>query len=143
MSRQFIDTPNGYVSLDEISYVHRKKDGRFEIGTVGGILDGNRRHFDRTIVQYLPAPADLECLFFDSDAPDSYFAEPIIAFGQTITGELVPVTLGWMEGIFHDHGRRKVGIPQIFEDDITYPNIDDWLRSHSEQESKPGVAIGP
>ena len=130
MSRQFIRTEHGFVDLEEISYVREKLNGRFEIGTATGILDSDS-DFDQILVQHLPALDGIECLFFDAAAPGSYFTEPVVAFGRTTMGRLVPVTPSFMDGVFQDHAMQKAGSPQVFDEHVTYQNIGDWVLAHS------------
>jgi hypothetical protein len=132
MTQQFVMIGNSYIRLDEITRFQRNKNGRFQIETESGIIGDEIYDFDDFVVDFIPVQSDWECLFADPDSGDTepYWSEPVVAWGRTITGSIVPVTASNTSGVKQEFALRKVGDPRVYIPmHANYPDAESWARA--------------
>ncbi|MBX3447495.1 MAG: hypothetical protein KF765_12145 [Parvibaculaceae bacterium] len=83
----FVETTNGYVNADEISWTDGKtimlKSGKtFEL----------KEHASMTVAQVLPADGKMFAVVVENAATASVNFEPVLAWAVMMTGDIAPIT---------------------------------------------------
>jgi len=126
MTHSFVHTePGVWVNLARVDTLRRLRNGNYEVTVDGRVVDDNCPGPDETIVQIVPNDGGWELLSLcDAGTPEmSVYVEPIIAWGLTPFGVVVPVTPMEPAG---DHGEvayRGHGDPRIFTIFRTYVGL--------------------
>lgn len=143
MSSTFVYTPKGYFNLQTVDRAVFKKDGSYELISKDVVVDDDHRHFDNLITAVVPCSTEMECLILcegDHEHPEDEVAvEPVLAWGLTVSGSLVPMTPSSMEGITDEpYALRKVGHPRVFTHDSIggWANEKEWLASSSASKKR-------
>lgn len=138
MAANFIYTPRGYINVSQIRRAAHNKDGTFRLTDHEGLeLDDRNMGFGEQIVSVVPCTEPLECLTFmpgDEEHPaDEVLAEPVLAWGLTTVGLVLPITPSSMEGVTESgYALRKVGQDRVYSGD----NIGGWTNSEEWVASK-------
>ncbi|HYH23701.1 MAG TPA: hypothetical protein VD995_34220 [Azospirillum sp.] len=135
MNPVFVYTPGGYINANRIETARFNKDGRHSIVVDGVVVDSNHVDFGSLLVSLTPVSGEWECLTLcgEEDGTNSVWAEPVIAWGLTMLGEVVPVTPSERTGNFGNPGLRKVGTAQVHVSGFaTYKDADAWLAAEQE-----------
>ena len=127
MSDTFIYTPKGYVNLRTVERVNFKSDASHTIIVDGEVVDNNHKDFGDHVVSVVPCVTEMEYLTImegsDEHPSDEILVEPVLAWGLTVLGTLIPMTPSSMEGVTELHyGLRKTGSPRVY----TASNIGGW-----------------
>src|SRR5258708_4626725 len=127
MTERFVYVGGGYVNLRNIDQAKINKGGRYTLISDDKIVDDNNVDFLRTIVSVVAPQGDWECLstISEEDGSKSVYAEPVLAWGLTVTGTLLPITTGERSGVEGDFGLRKMGDPRVYAG-TTYSDMDSW-----------------
>ena len=138
MSTRFVYVGGGYLNLSQIERVRIKRDGRHELIVNGAVVDDNHPDFPAAIASVIQPQGEWECLstISEEDGSLSLYDEPILAWGFTVTGNLVPITAGELGGVEGEFGLRKVGDARVYTIDITYPDADSWLLDQNRKQNK-------
>ena len=131
----FIYTPKGYLNLSKVAEARFRNDERFLIVVDGAVMDDNHVGFPRTITSIIPTQGEWECLypFDEEDKSKSILSEPVLAWGLTVLGEIVPITPSARDGVFESFGLRKAGDTRIYERSVGgYDDITEWLKLRSK-----------
>lgn len=129
---QFIHTERGYRRLSEVKSCSIDNDGDhtllndddYKISDHGEILLGH-------IVSIIPPTGEWEQVYTckEDDGVTKVYSEPVIAWGLTAVGSVIPVTPTAPKGLPNGAALRKVGRPEIYVGSTTHTNEEDWLRS--------------
>lgn len=136
MANRFIYTGKRYVNLDTVQAAQTKQNGRHQIVVDGNVIDDNNVDFGRTIVSVVAVQGEWECL--RAEALEFILSEPVIAWGVTVLGEVVPITPGELGGVEGDFGLRKLGSPRVYSPQSIggFANDKEWLAVTSTQEAQ-------
>jgi hypothetical protein len=141
----FIRTNRGHhIALAAIERVTDDKRGGRDVevydGRDGELGTGPRNSIDEHIVQIISPQGEWERLRafdgeVDTEAEDSVEIIPIIAWGLTPTGHVVPVTPDRLQAGSHGEGRRylavrkKMGDATIWtDDDHQFSSVAAWIK---------------
>lgn len=132
----FIYTPKGYVNLSSVEQARINQDGRHSIVVDGKIVDDNHVDFRETIVSIVPINGEWECLYphNEEDNTKSLLSEPILAWGLTVLGSMVPITPSGMGGVHERVALRKVGDTRIYEGGAIggFDDLNSWLQGREK-----------
>lgn len=138
MSGTFVYTSKGYLNLAKVELARSKANstGMELISEEGIVLDADNRDFASKIISIVACGAEFECLTAiggDEEHPDQVGAEPVLAWGLTSLGSLVPITPGYPGGVTEEpYALRKVGSPLVYSaDHVTLPDDKAWLAATS------------
>lgn len=136
MSVTFVYTPRGYVRLDTIERAAFVRDSATTqlIAADGKVIDDGHANFGEVIVSIVACSTEYECLTIveaDEEHPREVCAEPVLAWGLTALGHLVPITPSSREGVKERFALRKVGSEATYCDYSVsgWPDAKAWLES--------------
>jgi hypothetical protein len=132
---RFVYTPRGYVNLDGITEARFKRTGGFELYAGDTPIDADHPDFPDLVVSVLPVTGDWECLSVcaEEDGSDSLWSEPVLAWGFTVTGHLIPITPSETSGVADGFALRRAGTTRIHEAGFgEYEDETSWLQAHRE-----------
>lgn len=139
MSATFIYTPSGWANLAKVDLAAFKKDPKetgHQLMSNGQVIDPNNLNFGNTVVSVVACQGEFEYLTFiegdDEHPDDEILVEPVLAWGLTALGSLVPMTPTAMDGETDKHyALRKAGSPRVYSDQNTggWPDAVAWLAS--------------
>jgi hypothetical protein len=129
MTSTFIYTPNGYVNLDAVSEARFGDGKRYQIFVGDRVVDGENPDFGNTVVSIAPVNGEWDCIVkcTEDDGSESALALPVLAWGLTALGRLVPITPGNASGVEGSYALRKVGEGRVYYEMNTYETADAWL----------------
>lgn len=135
MATRFIYTGKDYVNLDTVQVAKSKDDGRHQIVVGGKVIDDHNLEFLTTLVSVIPVQGEWECLL-RAETPDSFTCEPVIAWGVTVLGKVVPITPGEPGGVEGECGLRMMGRPRVYSPNNMggYADDKEWLKLISEHD---------
>jgi hypothetical protein len=135
MSERFVYVGAGYVNLRHVDQVRINKDGRHTLISNGKVVDENNAQFAEAIVSVIPVQGEWECLssVAEDDGSFTAYAEPVLAWGWTATGCLLPITPGELQGVIGGFALRRVGTARIYGMDTNYPDTDAWLAALNKE----------
>jgi hypothetical protein len=132
----FIYTPKGYVNLDRVELAPHTKTGRNQIIVDGKTIDDNSVDFGKMIISVSPVSGDWECISpcEEDDGSYSLISEPILAWGLTALGSLVPITPSATDGEQGTYVLRKSGDKRVWDGSSMggYDDADIWLKKYME-----------
>jgi len=127
----FVYTQGRFRNLSTITEMERKENGSERLFVGDEIVDGNHREFLSTIETIVPVQGDWECLTKagDKDGNTMILAVPVLAWGQTVYGALVPITATEPGGVDGPYALRRSGNDAVYsaEDLAPYKDEDEWL----------------
>lgn len=126
---RFISTSRGYANLNDIELVKLRRRNKYQFVVGGSIIDKNVPQFGNELTKIIPVNGDWECLTEIGDARHERHlrVEPVVAWGFTVLGAVVPVTPGSMKGVEGKFALRQRGQAEIYSADQTYASQEDWL----------------
>lgn len=132
----FIHTDRGYRRLSDVKKVRIAEDGKRsllgedneKISDYGEIIDGR-------IISIIQPHGEWEHIYYmeDEDGGRKLFSEPVIAWGLTAIGSVIPVVPTVPEGLPDSPAIRKVGRPEIYVGSSIYNNEEEWERFRDAQ----------
>lgn len=127
MSSTFIYTRRGYVNLSKIDRADFNKDGTHTLMVGDEVIDERHHDFGNYIVSLASCAEAVECLTIcgsdDEHPEEEILVEPVLAWGLTTIGAVVPITPSSMEGEpDKQYALRKVGSARVY----TNNNIGGW-----------------
>jgi hypothetical protein len=131
----FIYTPRGYVNLGRVDVAKHLKSGRHQIVVDDEEIDNNCVNFGQTVISIIPVSGDWECLSTcrEDDGTDSLISEPVIAWGLTAVGNVVPIVPSALDGDMRTHALRKTGDPQVWDSrGGGFETVEAWLKREGE-----------
>lgn len=134
----FIYTPKGYVNLNSIQMAQSgQTNWRKLITNDGVVVDDNHPDFGITITSVTPVTDEWECFTpCGGDEAGTYTAEcePVLAWGLTVLGDLIPITPSEMSGVEGYYALRKVGTAPVYSRYGQYKTPEEWVDSVTETE---------
>ncbi len=132
----FIFAGSKYLNLNKISEVSRKRDGKFNIFIDDEVADDNNADFENKITTVIPVSGEWECLqkVSEEDGQFSVYREPVLAWGFSVFGHLVPVVPSNMGGDDDWVALRKCGEEKIYTSVGDYDDLNAWIAA----EGTPG-----
>ena len=122
----FVYDGRGYIKVDDIERARAVGNGKWRVETKGGTHE--IFNFDSELVSVVPCAEPLECLIPASDEDDvDYYSVPVIAWGMTVLGVLVPVTAFEPDGVGGNYAIRKPGDRQVASCEALYDDADQWV----------------
>lgn len=128
---QFVYTTRGYRRLSDIKEVKIADDGKRSLWGEGKEqISEYHNDLDRYIISIIPTSGEWEQVYTlaEDDGMVKVYSEPVIAWGLTTFGTVIPVTPTAPEGLPDGSALRKVGRPEIYVGGMPYENEDSWLR---------------
>lgn len=135
MAGPFVYVGDKYVALDSIRQAVRAEDGRLVLSSAEGVIDRENTEFESLLLGLVPAQGEWECItpFVEDDGDLSPVVEPVLAFGLSVFGNLVPVTPGAPGGVLGDYVLRRPGRLTVYGAGGTFDGgVDEWLDSLTE-----------
>lgn len=136
----FIYTPKGYVNLDKVEVARHVKSSpiHYKISVDDETMDTNHPMFGTTIISIIPIIGEWEYLSPCEEENGSYtaYSEPVIAWGLTAVGSVVPVTPTTPEGPQGIYALRKSGDSRVWESEAEYENAKQWLENYAALQKK-------
>ncbi len=82
-------------------------------------------------ISIIPTTGEWEQVYTcdDESGAAKVFAEPVIAWGLTAIGSVIPVTPTAPTGLPNAPALRKVGRPEVYVSSTTYDSEEHWLKS--------------
>jgi hypothetical protein len=141
---RLIFTENGYLNLAFLKLAKPKPNGRLElIGHDDQVLDADcPRHILNTVTETVRPAGDWEVLNLqpEDDGPTTWYARPVLAWGVTLNGQIVPISSSDMDDVDTCYGRpqaiRKIGDPKVYCGGAEYPDADAWFADALRREPK-------
>ena len=131
---KFIHTSQGYINVDRIDRIVSKQEG-VDIIVGGETIEASTSPAESGVVSVIPTQGQWEVLEYIDDAEyfskygQSYFIEPVIAWGLTLQGSLVPITPLSMDGTTGDFAFRQLNSARVYTPNAAYDSLDAWLES--------------
>lgn len=132
MAGPFVSVGDKYVALDSIRQAVRTGDGALVLSSEQGVLDRENTEFDSILLALVPPQGDWECItpLEEDDGRLTAVAEPVLAFGLSIFGHLVPVVPSFPNGILGEYVLRRPGQSAVQGVSGRFPGgVEDWLES--------------
>lgn len=129
---QFVHTGRGYRRLSDIKVGKIADDGKVTLwGEENEKISEYGDDFSGHIVSIIPVTGEWEQVYTctEDDGTTKVYSEPVIAWGLTVLGAVIPVTPTAPEGLPNSSALRKVGRPDIYVGSTTYEDEANWLRS--------------
>lgn len=128
----------GYKNLDEVRTVRIGDGGEFVLLDANErVIDSKNKDFPETLVSVVPVEGQWEMLTLGEieGGVQSVYAEPILAWGFTVLGNLVPIVPNAMNGVFDASiALRRKGTQEIYMGSVDpYPNEKVWLEHMRSQ----------
>lgn len=128
----FVYTQGRFRNLSTITKMERKDDGSERLFVGDEIVDGNHQEFLSTIEAIVPVQGDWECLTKapNKDGDTIILSVPVLAWGQTVYGTLVPITATEPGGVDGPYALRRGGNSAVYsaEDLAPYKDENEWLK---------------
>jgi hypothetical protein len=114
---RFVHTPRGYVNLNGVTDARSKGNGRFELYAGDKLVDADHPDFPELVISALPVSGEWECLSTCSEdnGSESVLSEPVLAWGLTVTGDLIPIVPSETSGVTSDFALRRMGTSRVYE----------------------------
>lgn len=129
----FIHTERGYRRLADVKAIKIDNEGNHTLRDDSNdkISEHGEVVLER-IVSLIALTGEWEQVYTctEEDGTTKIFTEPVIAWGLTVVGSVIPVTPTAPEGLPNAPALRKVGRPEIYVSSTTYDTEERWLRSH-------------
>jgi hypothetical protein len=127
VATRFIYTGRDYVNLDTVQVAKSKDDGRHQLVGGGKMIDDNSVDFLKTIVSVVAVQGEWECLA-RGEGLEPAISDPVIAWGVTVLGEVIPITPAEPSGVQGEFALRKAGSPRVYASSMGgYDNETEWL----------------
>jgi hypothetical protein len=129
---QFIHTEHGYRRLSDVKMDKIDNDGNHVLrDDENNKISEHGEVLLQRIISIIPPSGEWEQVYTckEEDGATKVYSEPVIAWGLTTVGSIVPVTPTAPEGVPNGAAVRKVGRPEIYVGSTTHTNEEDWLRS--------------
>jgi hypothetical protein len=111
----FTRTARGFLNLDVVGEGIERSGGKFDLLVHGQTLDDKNAYFEKAITSIVASEGAWEVIIPVEPDPDGprYVVEPILAWGLTVAGHLLPITASEPEGVdgqfvVRQHGRARV-----------------------------------
>lgn len=125
---RFVSTSKGYANLNDIEFVRARRRDRHQFVVDGSIIDKNVPKFGNELTKIIPVTGDWECLIATA-VPTEALIEPIIAWGFTVLGAVIPVTPSKLKGVDGKFGLRRKGEEMVYGATQTYASGEEWLKA--------------
>ena len=129
----FVYTPNGYFPLSDVELVKIKKDGKRELWVGGKVVDDDSSP-ENVLTSIIPVQGDWECLAIGEgeDGKTEIISEPVLAWGLTAFGRVLPVTASENSGVDGHYGLRRAGEEAVYGGSMGgYVSSKDWIEANS------------
>lgn len=136
MAGPYIFVGDKYVALDAIHQAVRGADGALVLSAAEGVVDRENTEFESTLLTLVPPQGDWECItpFVEEDGDLSAVVEPVLAFGLSIFGTLVPVVPSAPGGVQSEYVLRRPGQTAVHGVGGPFDGgVDEWLDSLTEE----------
>jgi hypothetical protein len=134
----FVYTPKGLININQVEMI-KHKDKNIEQIVVDGEVVSDTIGFHETIISIIPVDGEWECIqeCQEDDGSVSGHEELIIAWGLTVLGVTVPVTVLSPSGVHEPHAIRKKGKAEVYDSFAgVYSSLEDWLNRSALQKNK-------
>lgn len=124
----FIKVNGGFVNADEIRKI--SSDGDWVYGKKEGVSYEVHGNALETIVEIVPSSGEWEVVLPSVmlDEEDRCWSLPLIGWGRTLEGPLVPITPFHRQGVHGQRwGVRKEGALEVHAADGSYDDVNDFL----------------
>ncbi len=135
MAGPYIYVGDKYVALDAIRQAVRGADGSLVLSAAEGVVDRENSEFESTLLGIVSPQGEWECItpFVEEDGDLSAVIEPVLAFGLSIFGNLVPVVPSAPGGVASEYVLRRPGQTAVHGVGGPFAGgIDEWLDSLAE-----------
>lgn len=132
MAGPFIYVGDRYVALDSIRQAARAKDGQLVLSSEQGIVDRENTEFDSILLDLVSPQGEWECItpIEEADGTLGAVSEPVLAFGLSVFGNLVPVVPGAPGGVLGDYVLRRPGQTIVYGAEGPFAGgLEEWLDS--------------
>lgn len=132
MAGPYVYVGDKYVALDTIRQAVRAEDGRLILSSAEGVVDRENTELESTLLALIPPQGEWECLtpLEEDDGDLAPVIEPVLAFGLSVFGNLVPVTPSAPGGVLGDHVLRRPGQLTVYGTGGVFAGgVDEWLDS--------------
>jgi hypothetical protein len=143
---RFVYTSQGWHNLDRVDEA-LFNGNRVDLVVDGQVVDRGNPTFLEQLVSATPALTEWECIErgCEEDGPEAIVVTPVLAWGFTVIGALVPITATDMHGMHGNYGLREKGTHTVYADGSRYSDAEAWLKAQNEQERrfKPRIVPQP
>jgi len=125
---RFVATSRGYANLGDIDLVRTRRRNRYQFVVDGSVIDKNVPQFGGELTKIIPVTGEWECLI-KTTVPTEAQIEPVIAWGFTVLGAVVPVTPSKLNGVEGKFALRRKGEETVYGAAKTYASGEEWLKA--------------
>ena len=135
MAGPFVYVGDKYVALESIRQAVRAEEGRMVLSSAEGVVDRENTEFESLLLGLVPPQGEWECItpFVEEDGDLSPVIEPVLAFGLSVFGNLVPVVPSAPGGVMGEYVLRRPGQTAVHGVGGPFAGgVDEWLDSLTE-----------